>query len=66
MRFEVLMAVEVLMLVFQVEMPCGLVKMEAVCFCEMLVSTYKFTKHYHPEDQHQQGNTRISIQALQV
>jgi hypothetical protein len=27
-------------------------KMEAVCSSERLVSTYRFTQHYNPEDQH--------------
>jgi hypothetical protein len=48
------------MLVSGVATPCGLagrlkpaLKIEAVCFCEMLVSTYKYTQNYSSEDQHQ-------------
>jgi hypothetical protein len=53
------MAVKMLMLVFWVVTLCGLVgrasalKMETVCFSETLVSTYKSTWHYNPEDKHQ-------------
>jgi hypothetical protein len=32
--------------------PSSGLKMEIVCFSEMLVSTYKFTWHYNPENQH--------------
>jgi hypothetical protein len=28
-------------------------KMKAACFSEMLISVYKFTRHYYPEDEHQ-------------
>jgi hypothetical protein len=50
-RFEVLTAVKMSMLVFWVVTPCGLValKMEAVCSRETLVSTYKSTRRYDPE-----------------
>jgi hypothetical protein len=51
MRFEVLMVVK--MSVFCVVTPCGLVvglKMEAVCSSKMLVTTYKSTWCYYPED----------------
>jgi hypothetical protein len=59
------MAVKKLMLVFWVVTPCGLAgiyqyfretyssapKMKTACFFEMLVSTYKPTLRYNPEDQ---------------
>jgi hypothetical protein len=52
--FEVMMAVKMLMLVFWVTTPCvhlqGSLKMEAVCFPETLVCTYKSTRRYNPED----------------
>jgi hypothetical protein len=50
------------MLVFWAAIPCGLVgryqqfgqtsalNMETVCFSELLVSTYKSTWHYNPEE----------------
>jgi hypothetical protein len=65
-RFEVLTAVKMSMLVFWVVTPCGLVRryqrfgetyclqllyMETVCFSETLVSAYKSTWSYNPEDQ---------------
>jgi hypothetical protein len=28
-------------------------KMEVVCSSQTLISTYKFTRHYYPEDKHQ-------------
>jgi hypothetical protein len=51
------------MLIFGVVTPCGLVRtnvseehtasiFKAVCFSEMLVSTYKSTRRYNPEDKH--------------
>jgi hypothetical protein len=54
MRFEVLTAVKMSMLVFCIVKPCALVglKMKAVWFSEMLIFTYKSTWHYSPEDQH--------------
>jgi hypothetical protein len=67
MKFDILTEVKMLILVFRVLMPCGLVgryqrfsktlifsglKMEIVCFCKILVSTYKSTQHYNPEDQY--------------
>jgi hypothetical protein len=53
-RFEVLMAVKISVLVFWAVTPCGLValKMEAGCFSEMFVPTYKSTWHYNPKGQH--------------
>jgi hypothetical protein len=50
MRFEVLTAVKMSMLVFSVVPPA--LKMEALCASETLV--YKFTRRYNPEYQHQQ------------
>jgi hypothetical protein len=41
-------AVKMLMLVFWVVTPCGLV--DAVCFSQTSVSTYKSTRRYNPED----------------
>jgi hypothetical protein len=32
--------------------PTSALKMESVCFSEMLVSSYKSTQYYYPEDQH--------------
>jgi hypothetical protein len=39
------------MLVFWI-VRCSVLKMEAVCSSETLVSTYKSTRRYNPEDQH--------------
>jgi hypothetical protein len=60
MRFEVIMMVEMSMLVFWVVVACGLVGKCQQCFGEayclhfqgsaLLVSTYKSTWHYNPED----------------
>jgi hypothetical protein len=40
--------------------------MEAVCFFETSLSTYKCTKHYNPEDQHGHVNivygTNLKVQ----
>jgi hypothetical protein len=49
MRFEVLMAVELLRFIFWVIMPCGApeaLKMDTVHYSEALVSTYKSTQQY--------------------
>jgi hypothetical protein len=63
LRSEVLMAVKMLMVVFQVVTPCGLIdgyqclggtlKMEAIHSSEMFVTTYKAIWHHNPEDHHQ-------------
>jgi hypothetical protein len=34
-------------------------KMEAVCYSETLVPTYKPTRHYYPEDQHRRENLKL-------
>jgi hypothetical protein len=67
MRFEVLMVVKMLMLVFWIVMLCGLVGRyqcfggtfcfhlrASVCSSERLVCTYESTQHNYPEDQHPQ------------
>jgi hypothetical protein len=38
-----------------------LLKMEAVCSCETLVSTYKSTMHYNPENQHQHHHHTVTF-----
>jgi hypothetical protein len=51
--FEVMTTLTILMLVFYIVTSYGLVlKMEAVCSSETLISTYIFTRCYNPEDQH--------------
>jgi hypothetical protein len=50
MRFEVLTVMKMLMLVFWV---VAALKVEAVCSSETLVSIYKSTWYYYPEDHHQ-------------
>jgi hypothetical protein len=65
-RFEVLTVVKMSMLVFWIVMLCGLeaLKMERVCFSETLVSTYKSTWCYNPEDQYHQLWKMLKIYCL--
>jgi hypothetical protein len=52
------------MLVFWVVTLCGLqLKMEAVCSSETLVSTFKSTWHYNPEDQHRHLHRRENLRS---
>jgi hypothetical protein len=64
MRFEVLTAVKMSMLVFWDVTLCGLVadalKMEAICSFETLVSTYKSARHCNSEVQRRQLVQRYS------
>jgi hypothetical protein len=67
MRYEVLMMIQMSVLIFGVITLCGLtgnfkhfgetypssaLKMETVCFSEVLISIHKSTHHYNPEGQH--------------
>jgi hypothetical protein len=51
-KFEILSVVKMSMSVFVT--PCGLagsaLKLQAVCFTEPLVSVYRYTQRYKPED----------------
>jgi hypothetical protein len=72
MRFEVLTAVKMSMLVFWVVTMCGLVGRyqrlgetvsifrAEVCFSKTLFYTYKFKRIYDPEEQHRQ-KMRINL-----
>jgi hypothetical protein len=52
-RFEVLTAVKISMSVFLVVTACtSALNMEVVCSSETLVSTYRSTRRYNSEDQH--------------
>jgi hypothetical protein len=64
MKYDVLTAVKMSMLVFWAATPCRCLhlqgrdlalKMEVVYFSETLVSTYKPTWCFYPEDQHRQA-----------
>jgi hypothetical protein len=67
MRFEVLTAVKVSMLVLWLVTSCGIVsyiymnvfKMAVMCSSETLVSAYEITRRYNPEGQHRRHSLRI-------
>jgi hypothetical protein len=53
----------VLIVVFWVVMPYGLLKMEMIHSSETLVTTYKTTLHHNPEDHEQQCDCHESLKS---
>jgi hypothetical protein len=54
LRFEIHTAMKTSITLFWVVKLCGL-KMEVICFTEMLVATYTITYCHNPEDHNRQG-----------
>jgi hypothetical protein len=65
-RFEVLTAVKMMILLFWVVTPCRLVglKMETVCFSETLASTDESTRRQNPEQHRHYGDPYYRILSI--